>query len=74
MSPTGFTVYLRVVLFYNKGNVQYFRHVLLLFMPFCFPLSAIVQGDTPEEIYTKVKQIIHDQAGPTIWVPAKERL
>lgn len=39
-----------------------------------FLISAIVQGDTPEEIYNKVKDIIHDQAGPTIWTPAKEKL
>lgn len=36
--------------------------------------TAIVQGDTPEEIYAKVKEVIQDQAGPTIWVAAKEKL
>ncbi|KAG8237057.1 hypothetical protein J437_LFUL016983, partial [Ladona fulva] len=36
--------------------------------------SAVVQGDTPEEIYAKVKEVIHEQSGPTIWVPSKDRL
>ncbi|GAB6031836.1 Disks large 1 [Chamberlinius hualienensis] len=35
--------------------------------------TAVVQGDTPEEIYAGVKQVIRDQSGPTIWVPAKEK-
>ncbi|CAG2169841.1 unnamed protein product [Oppiella nova] len=36
--------------------------------------TAIVSGDTPEEIYAKVKLVIHDQSGPNIWVPAKDKL
>jgi len=36
--------------------------------------TAVVQGDTPEEIYAKVKEVIREQSGPTIWVPAKEKL
>ncbi|XP_044526807.1 disks large homolog 1 isoform X5 [Gracilinanus agilis] len=36
--------------------------------------TAIVQGDTLEDIYNQVKQIIEEQAGPSIWVPAKEKL
>lgn len=35
---------------------------------------AIVQGDTPEDIYGKVKKVITDQSGPTIWVPTKDPL
>ncbi|KAI1235856.1 Disks large 1, partial [Lamprotornis superbus] len=31
-------------------------------------------GDTLEEIYNQVKQIIEEQSGPYIWVPAKEKL
>jgi len=41
---------------------------------FCCIFSAVVSGDTPEEIYAKVKEVIRDQSGPTIWVPAKEKL
>ena len=36
--------------------------------------TAIVQGDTPEEIYEKVKDVIQEQSGDTIWVPSKEKL
>lgn len=37
-------------------------------------VTAIVQGDTLEDIYNQVKQIIEEQSGPYIWVPAKEKL
>lgn len=36
--------------------------------------TALVQGDTIEEIYSKVKNVIWSQSGPTIWVPSKESL
>ncbi|XP_062338147.1 discs large homolog 1-like protein isoform X8 [Osmerus eperlanus] len=36
--------------------------------------TAIVQGDTLEEIYDQVKQIIEEQSGPFIWVLSKEKL
>ncbi|KAK2835197.1 hypothetical protein Q5P01_015681 [Channa striata] len=36
--------------------------------------TAIVQGSSLEEIYSRVKQIIEEQSGPYIWVPTKERL
>ncbi len=39
-----------------------------------FLLAAIVQGETPEEIYERVKRVIGDQAGPPIWVPSKEKI
>lgn len=45
-----------------------------LFAVVSFFLLAIVQGDTLEEIYNQVKQIIEEQSGPYIWVPAKEKL
>lgn len=37
-------------------------------------ITAIVQGDTLEDIYNQVKQIIDEQSGPYIWIPAKEKL
>ena len=41
----------------------------------CSPLPpAIVEGDSFEEIYHKVKRVIEDLSGPYIWVPARERL
>lgn len=36
--------------------------------------TAVVQGDTPEDIYAQVKEIINEQSGPTIWIPVKEKL
>ncbi|KAM9844706.1 discs large homolog 1-like protein isoform 1-T1 [Aulostomus maculatus] len=36
--------------------------------------TAAVQGDTLEEIYEQVKQIIEEQSGPFIWVQSKEKL
>ena len=40
----------------------------------CIYFAALVMGDTADEIYAKVKEVIRDQSGPTIWVPAKEKL
>lgn len=37
-------------------------------------LLAVVQGDTPEDIYNAVKDVITQQSGPSIWVPTKEKL
>nr|XP_015811932.2 disks large homolog 1 isoform X17 [Nothobranchius furzeri] len=36
--------------------------------------TAVVQGDTLEEIYDQVKQIIEEQSGPFIWVLSREKL
>uniref|UniRef100_A0A3B3B988 Disks large homolog 1 n=1 Tax=Oryzias melastigma TaxID=30732 RepID=A0A3B3B988_ORYME len=36
--------------------------------------TAIVQGDTLEEIYEQAKHIIEEQSGPFIWVQSKEKL
>ncbi|XP_034937867.1 disks large homolog 4 isoform X4 [Chelonus insularis] len=35
--------------------------------------TAIVQGDTPEDIYVKVKEVIAEQSGPNIWVPSRDQ-
>lgn len=40
---------------------------------FLILFAAIVQGDTPEEIYGAVKEVIKNQSGPTIWIPAKDK-
>lgn len=45
----------------------------LIFIIYC-SLLAVVQGDTPEEIYARVKEVIREQSGPTVWVPAKDKL
>ncbi|XP_027129742.1 disks large homolog 4 isoform X5 [Larimichthys crocea] len=38
----------------------------------CF--SAVVEGDSFEEVYHKVKSVIEEQSGPYIWIPTRERL
>ncbi|KFM69349.1 Disks large 1 tumor suppressor protein, partial [Stegodyphus mimosarum] len=58
----------------EMSALKAYERALKLEQEFGEYFTAIVQGDTPEEIYSKVKQIIRDQAGPTIWVPAKEKL
>lgn len=37
-------------------------------------LSALVQGDTLEDIYNQCKMVIEEQSGPYIWIPSKEKL
>ncbi|OBS69784.1 hypothetical protein A6R68_01675, partial [Neotoma lepida] len=34
--------------------------------------TAIVQGDTLEDIYNQCKLVIEEQSGPFIWIPSKE--
>nr|XP_060627174.1 disks large homolog 2 isoform X25 [Anolis sagrei ordinatus] len=36
--------------------------------------TAIVQGETLEEIYNQCKLVIEEQSGPFIWIPSKEKL
>ncbi|KAI7801910.1 putative disks large-like protein 3-like, partial [Triplophysa rosa] len=36
--------------------------------------TAIVQGDSLDEIYNKIKLIIEEQSGPYIWIPSAEKL
>ncbi|XP_030072778.1 disks large homolog 1 isoform X3 [Microcaecilia unicolor] len=51
-----------------------FERAMKLEQEFTEHFTAVVQGDTLEEIYNQVKQIIEEQSGPYIWVPAKEKL
>ncbi|XP_072555592.1 disks large homolog 1-like isoform X3 [Paramormyrops kingsleyae] len=51
-----------------------FERAVKLEQEFTEHFTAIIQGITLEEIYTQVKQIIEEQSGPYIWVPAKEKL
>ncbi|XP_034516321.1 disks large homolog 1 isoform X6 [Ailuropoda melanoleuca] len=51
-----------------------FERAMKLEQEFTEHFTAIVQGDTLEDIYNQVKQIIEEQSGPYIWVPAKEKL
>ncbi|XP_051752234.1 disks large homolog 1 isoform X22 [Ctenopharyngodon idella] len=57
----------------EQGRKTYDR-AMKLEQEFLEHFTAIVQGDTLEEIYNQVKQIIEEQSGPFIWVPVKEKL
>ncbi|OQV15885.1 Disks large-like protein 2 [Hypsibius exemplaris] len=36
--------------------------------------TAVVSGDTPEEIYSRVKEVVYSESGEKSWIPSKERL
>uniref|UniRef100_A0A8C1WH98 Disks large homolog 1 n=1 Tax=Cyprinus carpio TaxID=7962 RepID=A0A8C1WH98_CYPCA len=56
----------------EQGRKTYDR-AMKLEQEFLEHFTAIVEGDTLEEIYNQVKQIIEEQSGPFIWVPVKEK-
>ena len=39
-----------------------------------FRAAAIVTGDTPEDVYERLKQVIREQGTNRIWVPSHETL
>ncbi|XP_064792152.1 disks large homolog 1-like isoform X9 [Oncorhynchus masou masou] len=51
-----------------------FDRAMKLEQEFTEHFTAIVQGDSLEEVYNTVKRIIEEQSGPFIWVPAKDKL
>nr|XP_033800932.1 disks large homolog 3 isoform X2 [Geotrypetes seraphini] len=58
---------------YEQANKMYDK-AMKLEQEFGEFFTAIVQGDSLEEIYNKIKQIIEDQSGHYIWVPSAEKL
>ncbi|XP_066212097.1 disks large homolog 3 isoform X4 [Saccopteryx leptura] len=58
---------------YEQAN-KIFDKAMKLEQEFGEYFTAIVQGDSLEEIYNKIKQIIEDQSGHYIWVPSPEKL
>ncbi|XP_040856681.1 disks large homolog 3 isoform X4 [Ochotona curzoniae] len=58
---------------YEQANKIYDK-AMKLEQEFGEYFTAIVQGDSLEEIYNKIKQIIEDQSGHYIWVPSPEKL
>ncbi|XP_078487592.1 disks large homolog 1-like [Ciona intestinalis] len=36
--------------------------------------TAVVQGETIDELYENVKGVIKEQSGPVVWVPASDDL
>ncbi|XP_060724068.1 discs large homolog 1-like protein isoform X10 [Tachysurus vachellii] len=58
----------------DEQGKKTFDRAMKLEQEFTEHFTAIVQGDTLEEIYDQVKQIIEEQSGPYIWVLSKEKL
>ncbi|XP_054244516.1 disks large homolog 3 isoform X4 [Indicator indicator] len=58
---------------YEQAN-KVFDKAMKLEQEFGEYFTAIVQGDSLEEIYSKIKQIIEDQSGHYIWVSSPEKL
>ncbi|NWW89790.1 DLG3 protein, partial [Rhynochetos jubatus] len=58
---------------YEQAN-KVFDKAMKLEQEFGEYFTAIVQGDSLEEIYSKIKQIIEDQSGHYIWIPSPEKL
>ncbi|ELW68015.1 Disks large like protein 3 [Tupaia chinensis] len=58
---------------YEQANKIYDK-AMKLEQEFGEYFTAIVQGDSLEEHYNKIKQIIEDQSGHYIWVPSPEKL
>ncbi|KAM9126913.1 disks large homolog 3 isoform 2-T2 [Pangshura tecta] len=58
---------------YEQAN-KVFDKAMKLEQEFGEYFTAIVQGDSLEEIHNKIKQIIEDQSGHYIWVPSPEKL
>lgn len=39
-----------------------------------FLFTDVVTGESYEEIYNKVKDLIAQQSKPVVWIPSKEKL
>ncbi|CAG4948803.1 unnamed protein product [Colias eurytheme] len=51
-----------------------YERALKMEQEFAEYFTAVVTGDTPEEIYAKVKAVIAAESGPTVWVPRRDPL
>ncbi|XP_053612188.1 disks large 1 tumor suppressor protein isoform X4 [Plodia interpunctella] len=49
-----------------------YERALKMEQEFAEYFTAVVTGDTPEEIYAKVKSVITAESGPSVWVPRRE--
>ncbi|XP_061383332.1 disks large 1 tumor suppressor protein isoform X10 [Danaus plexippus] len=51
-----------------------YERALKMEQEFAEYFTAVVTGDTPEEIYARVKAVITAESGPSVWVPRREPL
>ena len=52
------------------NNTQDCAQVVFFFLL----LVAVVDGDSLQDIYSKVKNVIHEQSGNHMWVPSSESI
>ncbi|XP_016420909.1 disks large homolog 4 [Sinocyclocheilus rhinocerous] len=62
-----------IAIFIRPSSLQNILSVCNVCVCVCV-CAAIVEGDSFEEIYHRVKSVIEEQSGPYIWIPARERL
>jgi len=60
---------------------QFFQNIVyiifLIVKHFCNIMIvsvAIVMGDTADEVYSNVKDVVRDQSGPVVWIPSGDLL
>lgn len=58
----------------DKNALKVYEGALKLEQEFGEYFTAVITGDTPEELYERVKDVIQEQSGDTIWVPCKDKL
>lgn len=59
---------------YLTGNcVKTFKYFWLL-LKYSYTFLAVVKGDSFEDIFEKVKNVIDEHAGPDVWLPNKDRI
>ncbi|XP_029483039.1 disks large homolog 2 isoform X19 [Oncorhynchus nerka] len=51
-----------------------FDRAMKLEQEFAEFFTALVQGDTLEEMYNHCKMVVEEHSGPYIWIPSKEKL
>ena len=47
---------------------------MYIFLFLSLSLLAIVDGDSLQDVYAKVKNVIHEQSGNHMWVPSSENI
>lgn len=66
--PASYVSFLFACPFFSPHPSLFFPHASFVL------LAAVVEGDSFEEVYHKVKTVIEEQSGPYIWIPTRERL
>ncbi len=73
-SPTPMIHFFSASLSFMPLFLPFFSILLCFLSHILHPAAAVVEGDSFEEVYHKVKTVIEEQSGPYIWIPTRERL